>query len=88
MLVKSNKTHRKEDKMSARERMRQLFVEVRALENPTTEQKEDMRAKTKPIIEAACREQHRKNGSVFPPTYCLACMGCSIGTIVEGIARP
>lgn len=73
--------------MSARERMRQLFREAEALENPTQGQKEDMRAKAKPIIEAACREQHAENGSVFTPKLCLACMGCPIGTIVEGVAR-
>lgn len=73
--------------MSAREQMRQLFTQARSVENPTREQQEDMRARAKPIIETACREQCQEDGSVFPPTYCLACMGCPLGTIVEGIAR-
>lgn len=73
--------------MSARERMGQLFAEAEAMENPTKEQQEDMRAKARPIIENACSEQYQEDGSVFTPKFCLACMGCPIGTIVEGITR-
>lgn len=72
--------------MSARETMRQLFTQANAIENPTLGQTEDMRAKARPIIEAACREQYKETSAVFTPTFCLACMGCPIGTIVKGIA--
>ncbi len=36
-------------------------------------------------IEAACREQHGRLGSVLPPQVCRFCMGCPLGTLVVGV---
>ena len=75
--------------MTARDTMDKLFAEARELQarNHTTEEEHDLRAKAPAIIEAACREQHNIDGSVFPPSYCLVCDGCPLGALVKGIAR-
>lgn len=75
--------------MVARDTMRKLFREAKELETRghTVEEENELKAKAPAIIEAACREQHKENGSVLTPKFCLICMGCPIGTIVEGIGR-
>ena len=75
--------------MTARDEMNRLFQQAKDLEarRHTAEAENALRARARVVIKDACGEQHKENGSVFTPSYCLACEGCVIQTIVIGVSK-
>ena len=65
--------------------MMELFDEARTLQakSYTPTERLDLIIKTKPIVKSACREQYESTGAIRPPDFCLVCLGCPIGGLIQ-----